>query len=211
MLRSTVYAVVCGLTVCNIKYAESMLTILCCGLLYAAIRIGFGMQAYTFEEPDFDDFFEVFLEKENNVTSEQTFLISLTVRDSVPINSGFDIAEFGVDYGAIPRTAFIQSFLPGEKRLPISFELRRDFIPERTEGFEISSSNDEREPSFLPPRQPLYPQTFVIIEDDDRMYLNVHSVLYCCLRCQRCIACNCRVVINQPCILWFSSYFLVIV
>ena len=133
--------------------------------LSLAIRIGFVLSAYTFQEPEFDDFVGVFLATENNVTSEQIFQISLTITNVVPVGSGFGVAEFESDYRGLPMT-FNREFLPSQQELEIDFELLFDDTPEPTEAFMISSSSNDL-PSYLAPSSPLYQQTFVVIEDDD--------------------------------------------
>ena len=74
------------------------------------IRIGFELPGYTYTEPQFDEFVDqnyvsptgqpengpIFLIKENNVTSEQTFLVAFQVTDSAP--SGTQSATIDQDY-----------------------------------------------------------------------------------------------------------------
>lgn len=134
--------------------------------LSLAIRIGFVLSAYTFQEPVFDDFVDIVLATENNVTSEQIFEISLTIANVVPDGSGFEVAELGSDYRGLPMIPFNRNFLPFQRELRITFELLADDTPEPMEAFMISSSSNAL-PSYLSPSSPFYQQTFVVIEDDD--------------------------------------------
>lgn len=150
------------------------------------------MPRYTFIEPEFntdiDQFFipptnllangPVHLFKENNVTSEQTFLIVVQVSDSVPPGGGFNPATNGLDYSLGARgTSPVIQFTPQTQRLLFSFELISDTLPEGNEAFLLSTApEDEGQdasgrilpvPGYLPPIA-LSAETFVIIEDDDR-------------------------------------------
>ena len=134
----------------------------------AAIRIGFEMERNVFPEPQFDDFTEVFLAKEDNVVSEQTFRIVLEITPSAPTGSGFDPATDGEDYTGFSDFPVVD-FFPNVQQAPVGFTLLFDRQPEATEAFQISSAPSENFPSFLSP-QDLFPQTFVIIEDDDSKF-----------------------------------------
>lgn len=137
-----------------------------CYFCAAAIRIGFERQINTFTEPMFDEFQNIYLTKENNVSSEQTFSISFQRTNSVPINSGFAIAEDGEDYTGIGEE-FFRSFAPNLQRLGLPISLLADANPEPTEAFQLNSS-PESMPTFLTPDGTmLFSQTFVVIEDDD--------------------------------------------
>ena len=118
-----------------------------------AIRIGFELPGYNYTEPQFDEFIDqqyvsltgrpengpIFLVKEDNVTSEQTFLVSLQVTDSAP--SGTQTAEFSEDYGfgSLPdQTSATENFRPSQQRIPFQFELFPDTFPEGDEAFQAS-------------------------------------------------------------------------
>ena len=130
-----------------------------------AIRIGFEMERNVFQEPQFDTFTEVFIAKEDNVVSEQTFRIVLEITPSAPTGSGFDPATDGEDYTGFGDRP-VTDFSPNDQRTPVGFTLVFDRVPESTEAFQISSAPSENFPNFLSPRN-LFPQTFVVIEDDD--------------------------------------------
>ena len=122
--------------------------------------IGFELPGYTYTEPQFDEFINqsyqsptgqpengpIFLLKENNVISEQTFLVSFQVTDSAP--SGTLSAAIDEDYHfSVPgQTNKIESFPPRVQRILIPFELLADTLPEGTEAFQaIVSPEDTRE------------------------------------------------------------------
>ena len=158
-----------------------------------AIRIGFELPGYTYTEPQFDEFIDefyvsptgqpengpIFLVKEGNVISEQTFLVSYQVTDSAP--SGIQSATIDQDYrfaasGQISQTDF---FPPLQQRIPFQFELHADALPEGTEAFQASVSpedaqdlgggNFEQFPTFLNP-EILASEIFIRILDNDRKF-----------------------------------------
>ena len=112
----------------------------------------------------FDETYEIFLAKENNVVSEQTFSVSLQINDFAPPNTDFAIAAFGFDYGDISRS-FTTSFSPNFQRIPVSFAVFADSNPEQTEAFQINSASDGT-PGFNIPNV-FFAQSYVVLEDDD--------------------------------------------
>ena len=108
----------------------------------------------------------IYLTKENNVISEQTFIVSFQRTDSVPIGSGFAIAVDGEDYTGIAER-FTRLFTPNLQRLDLPITLIADANPEPTEAFQLNSS-PQNMPTFLTPDGiVLFSRTFVVIEDDD--------------------------------------------
>lgn len=119
-----------------------------------AIRVGFEVPGYTYTEPAFDrvvdQFFvsatgrpengPIYVIKEDNVTSEQTFLVSVQVTDSAP--SGFQTATFGQDY-RVPAHTHSILFNAFEQRIPFAFTLLADTLPEGTEAFQLSVSPED--------------------------------------------------------------------
>ena len=153
-----------------------------------AIRIGFELPGYTYTEPQFDEFIDqfyvsptgqgpIFLLKEDNVISEQTFLVSSQVTDSAP--SGTQSATIDQDYrfGPPGQTSQTEFFLPSQQRIPFPFELIADTLLEGTEAFQASvSSEDTRDigggmveqfPTSLNPST-LRSEIFITILDNDR-------------------------------------------
>ena len=125
------------------------------------------MEMFTFPEPLFDETYEIFLAKENNVVSEQTFRVLIQNIDFPPPNADFAIAEFGVDYGEISRI-FSTMFPQNLQRIPVSFAVFADTILEQTEAFQIIASYDySRSTPGLTTPNVLFLQSYVILEDDD--------------------------------------------
>ena len=117
----------------------------------------------------------IYLAKEDNVQSEQTFRVIVEVADSVPF--GGHPATISVDY-SIGRggTSSVIEFFPSMQRVNFPFTLFHDNFSEGTEAFHVSySAEDTGEsdgmkfdlPGYSPPIA-LSSETFVIIEDDDR-------------------------------------------
>ena len=130
----------------------------------AAIRIGFEKEINNFTEPRFDEDVFIYVTKENNVISEQTFRIAFQRTDSVPQGSGFAIAQDGLDYRGIIQS-FQLTFLPFQQRIGQPFQLLADNVLEATKAFQISLFTQDL-PSFYRADM-LFSQTFVVIEDDD--------------------------------------------
>ena len=165
-------------------------------LILLAIRVGFELPGYTYMEPLFDthidQFFmpnpgdsgRIYLVKENNVISEQTFLLSVQVTDSAPSGTAIQSATFRVDYefSAEGRTSETLFFLPSQQRILVTFGLLADTLPEGTEAFQVNVSPEdtqeeralngtviivERFPIPLSPIDLASEEAFIIILDDD--------------------------------------------
>ena len=164
-------------------------------IVIAAIRIGFELPDYTYMEPMFeetiDTFFvpesglpvngPIYLAKENNVISEQTFLVVVQVSSSVPPGQSIQPATLDADYRlSAPGTSVVLQFGPVVQRINFLFTLFTDTLPEGTEAFLASSAPADMTqlpdgrtvpvPTFLNPIN-LLAESFVIIEDDDREFL----------------------------------------
>ena len=113
-----------------------------------------------FEEP-IDEFFPsptgrpengpIYLAKENNVISEQTFLVSIQVIDSVPSDTtSIQPATIEQDYHITAVVADMivssvtETFNPFEQRIPFRFTLFPDTLPEGNEAFQASVSPEVR-------------------------------------------------------------------
>ena len=148
------------------------------------IGIGFELPGYTYTEPMFkepiDQFFisptglsvngPIYLVKENNITSEQTFLVSIQVTDSAPSGtSSITPATLEADYRltqtAAGQTSVTISFLAFEQSVLFPFTLFPDTFPEGTEAFQASIS-----PETLLNSKTLASEIFIFIEDDDRKF-----------------------------------------
>ena len=160
-----------------------------------AIRIGFELPGYTYTEPLFDKVIDqsfvsptgrpengpIYLIKEDNVTSEQTFLVSIQVTDSAPSGTNIQSATFGKDYRT-PISIHDIFFNTVKQRIPFVFTLVNDTIPEGTEAFQASVSpedtrylGDLRVEQFPTPLNPvtLASEVFITIEDDDCKLHNI--------------------------------------
>ena len=130
----------------------------------AAIRIGFEKEINNFTEPRFEEEVFIYVTKENNVISEQTFRIAFQRTNSVPQGSGFGIAQDGQDYRGLP-VVIQQTFFPFQQRFTLNFILLSDNNLEATEAFQIRLSTQDY-PLFYRADM-LFSQTFVVIDDDD--------------------------------------------
>ena len=174
-------------------------------ILFIAIRIGFELPGYTYNEPQFvpvvnvDELYvsptgrpengPVFLVKEDNVTSEQTFLVAIQVIDSAP-NISLLPARINEDYSItlITQIIVITPFLPTEKKLNFQFALKDDSLSEGTEAFQARVYPEHTQvlpggivevfPTFLNPVN-LSSNTHIFIEDDDcKFKINACSAIH---------------------------------
>ena len=119
----------------------------------------------------------VFLLKENDVVSEQTFLIVIEVSEATPPSqNNINRATRGADFTS--ADSLIVQFLPRDQRVNFQFDLLPDDFPERTESFLVVSAPEDTgqhggmafdAPSYLSPVT-LSDRTYVIIEDNDRKF-----------------------------------------
>ena len=127
----------------------------------------------------------IYLAKENNVTSEQTFLVVVQVSSSVPPGQSIQPASLDSDYrlsAALGVTSVVPQFGPLMQRINFQFTLLTDTLPEGTEAFLASSAPGDSAqlpdgrtvpvPTYLNPIK-LFAESFVIIEDDDCEYLYI--------------------------------------
>ena len=125
----------------------------------------------------------VFLLKENDVMSEQTFLIVIEVSEATPPNqNNINRATRGADF----TSGFdgVVQFLPRDQRINFRFNLLPDNFLEGTESF-LATSDPEHSgliggitfdaPSFLPPVT-LSDRTFIIIVIDRKFY-RIHNII----------------------------------
>ena len=93
----------------------------------------------------------IYLIKENNVTSEQTFLVIIQVTDSAPSGTAIQSATINQDYryARLDQRSGYLFFLPLEQRVLVSFELLADTLPEGTEAFHASVSPEVGSWMFL--------------------------------------------------------------
>ena len=153
------------------------------------------MPRYTYQEPEFDTTIDetfisptslrgngpVYLSKEDNVVSEQTFRIVVQVSDSVPPGEGINPAVINDDYeiGVRGTTSLVMLFPPNMQRVLFRFTLRRNTSPDGTKAFLARSAAEDTAdfggvvfnlPDYLPPIR-LAAETYIFIEDNDRKVL----------------------------------------
>ena len=157
-----------------------------------AIRIGFEQSSYFYTEPLFEteinesfvsltSFAErpIYLAKEDNVTSEQTFLVAIQVGYSALIGINAPPASLGNDYRLIETgPSVVIPFFPTESRIVFRFILLADML---AEGNEIFMASLSAQLSYELPGGSYYAtfnnpinlssETSIIIEDDDREFL----------------------------------------
>ena len=172
-----------------------------CLSLCIAIRIGFELPGYTYTEPQFEEFIDklyvsptgrpengpVFLVKEDNVATEQTFLLSVQVMDIAPSGTNIQSATIDQDYcictplpGGMVITNVTGTFSPRDQRIPFGFTLIPDTLLEGTEAFQASVSledsqllpdgTEERFPTTALNPERLASEIFIVIEDDIREF-----------------------------------------
>ena len=124
----------------------------------------------------------IFLAKEDNATSEQTFKVAIQISNSVP-HQGIQPATLNVDYNLSSvdplATSVVLQFLSSQQRLYFPFTLFADLLAEGPEAFQASSSPENTAvlnngtmvsvPRYQNPES-LFAQTFVNIEDDEREF-----------------------------------------
>ena len=154
------------------------------------------MPGYTYDEPLFEETIDqfyvsptgrpengpVYLVKEDNVISEQTFLVSIQITDSAPSGTNIQAAQIEQDYSIgqpIGQTSITRDFFAFEQRIDFRFLLFTDTLPEGDEAFQASVSPEdtrdigggvvEQFPTSLNPLN-LASEVFITIIDDDRKF-----------------------------------------
>ena len=128
----------------------------------------------------------IYLVKENNVISEQTFPVFVQVTDSAPSGTSIQPATLDADYriGLPGQTSVTITFLASERRIAFHFSLFPDDLSEGNEAFRVSISRSqdtltrpdgsiETFPTFLNPES-LASEIFAVIKDDDSMFITVN-------------------------------------
>ena len=135
----------------------------------------------------------IYLAKEDNVTSEQTFLLLIQATDSAPSGTNIQPATLDADYriSTPGQTSMTLTFLATNnmiavQRINFQFTLFPDTLPEGNEAFRAGVSPQDTRvrpdgtietfPTFLNPKS-LTSETFVIIEDDDRKF-EIFTILF---------------------------------
>ena len=141
----------------------------------AVIRIGLEFPSYTFLEEKFDhEVEEVFVAKENNVITEQTFLIVVEARTETPNNSigpAIHDQDYSLNVGG--QQTIILQVTPQEQKVLVPFVVFSDTEIERVESFRFTTSSARRNgyPIFSSPLV-LHQSAFIFILDNDGNYSN---------------------------------------
>ena len=143
--------------------------------MHQEITIGFEQSSYTFTEPNSARRFSdgpVFIAKVNR-RSEQTFPLVLQVSSSAPDSSTGLATLSEVVNGTVRNNDYVLTtpgnlsvvvnLLPSQQKVPFSFTLFPDNLPESNEAFQASFSPGDNAPSF----DVSLAETFIIISDND--------------------------------------------
>ena len=126
-----------------------LLTILLPLYVCAVIRIGFERQSYEVTEPNLDSTISnlVYLIREDNRKSEQTYSVDLTVGDpggdlkSATIETSDINENFDYSFGVLDQTKQTISFEPDKDRIAFVFKLNPDLTVEGSEYFRAASAH----------------------------------------------------------------------
>lgn len=124
----------------------------------------------------------IYLAKENNVISEQTFAVVVDFANKVPLRENFNLATRNMDYAVRPGFfSFVVLFPPNHQNIVFPIVLFPDTFPEGTEALLARSAPGNHSdvgrvehplPGYSTPVS-LPTETLIIIEDDDRkLYYN---------------------------------------
>ena len=167
-------------------YAYSMN---CCCFSLVAIRIGFALPEYSFDEPELETIVtDIVLLREGGRLSEQTFQVAISVGGTInrrPATLEFE-DEQRADYRLTAPAEFIAlDFPPGRQNITLAVILFRDNLHEGQEAFRATTTPSPNFPNFRPPSMGgAFQSTDVLINDDDRklackivlLYVGVLSV-----------------------------------
>ena len=153
-------------------------------LICTVIRIGFEFESYEVSEPSPDDENVisnlVYLIREDNRKSEQTYSVDLTVGDpggnikpatleTPDINESFDYS-----FGVVGQTKQNVLFAPADDRIAFVFSLNPDLAVEGTECFRATSAQVTPSGDFpvfqTPSGITAFPSTIICIIDNDGKY-----------------------------------------
>ena len=154
-----------------------------------AIGVDFELSEYTYKEPQFEEFIDefyvsptgrpengpIYLVKINNMTSEQTFLVSIQVTDVFGTVVGLDYRLGQAGQASVHNVT--EHFNASQQRVPFRFTLLPDTLPEGPEAFLASLClkdaqllPDGTEETFPTTSLISASEVFIIILDDDRKF-----------------------------------------
>ena len=166
-----------------------LLTILFSPYVCAVIRIGFEHQSYEITEPNPDD--EnlisnlVYLIRETNQTSEQTYSVDLTVGDPgrntkpATIETSNTNQSFDYSFGVIGIAKQTRWFSPTDDRIVFVFSLNHDLAVEGTETFRATSAQVTPSGNFSVFQAPTGVTAFAnalihILDNDRKCYMAMY-------------------------------------
>ena len=150
---------------------------------YVATRIGFEFGSYEVSEPDEAEELItnlVYLIREDNQKSEQTYSVDLTVDDSggntkpATIETSNTNQSFDYSFGLVNQTKQNVLFPPTVDRIPFVFSLNPDLAVEGTETFRTTSAQVTPSGDFpvfqTPSGVNAFATTLINILDNDGKY-----------------------------------------
>ena len=146
---------------------------------YVGCRIGYRQRLYEFLEPENrEPFTNVTLMKENSCHTERTYAVGVSAVESS--SSNITAARSSEYYLGSPEDKYVTvTLLPTEVAVTVPLNIAPDHLPERMEGFQLSSTTVEGFPRFKAPTT-LYQQTEIIITDNDSTYNNYCMSVHKC-------------------------------
>ena len=142
------------------------------------MRIGFEEANYTFSEPaSSPQVYDIYLAKEDNVMTEQTFNVLVDVSaQALPPSSSLQTASIGSDHllDGSNHPSLIVTFPPSALRLSFTVTILPDNVAEGDEGFIASSTSSQFQgaPRYLTPNG-LAEDSLIVIRDA------AHHVAHC--------------------------------
>ena len=154
-----------------------------CYIFCVATRIGFEFESYEVTEPnEAEELISnlVYLIREDNQKSEQTYSVDLTVGDpggntkSATIETSNTNQSFDYSFGLLDETKLNRLFPPTVDRIPFVFSLNSDLVVEGTETFRATSAQRTPSENFpvyqTPSGVTAFATTLINILDSDGKY-----------------------------------------
>ena len=138
--------------------------------------IGFSQSTWTFDEPSRLVREQIFLVKENNQFTEQTFNIRINLGT---IAGTISSATEGEDYATdLIDNTIVLAFLASQQNITFDLRLFPDDIAEGNEGFMLTSSPAGDIRYTLPSLgSTVFRDEIVVIRDDDRKWCCMFNLL----------------------------------
>ena len=139
------------------------------GFILVALVIGFSQSSWTFDEPSRLVREQIFLVKENNRPTEQSFDVRINLGT---IAGTISSATEGMDYATnLIDNTIVLTFLVSRQNMTYNLRVFPDDIAEGNEGFILTSSPAGDLRYTLPsPSSTVFRDEIVVIRDDDRKW-----------------------------------------